>query len=108
MYNLLKLNIMKTIILGMVAFLLSFNIQAQNKNVKTEVKTTVTTVKDSEGEKKLVKTQEVQEIQNIELKNADSKAVNKEMIDTPVQVISQTEVSVDGTRRMLDTDRQTV
>jgi hypothetical protein len=96
---------MKTLILGISVFLLSLNVQAQNKNVKTEVKTTVTTVKDSEGEKKLVKTQEVQEIQNIELKDADSKALNKEMIDTPVQVISQTEVSVDGVTRMLDTDR---
>jgi hypothetical protein len=35
---------MKTIILGIAAFLFTVNIQAQ-KNVKSEVKTTVTTVK---------------------------------------------------------------
>ena len=44
---------MKTIILGMIAFLFTLTIQAQNKNVKSEVKTTVTTIKDSKGEKKI-------------------------------------------------------
>jgi hypothetical protein len=37
--------------LGMAAFLFSINIQAQKKNVKTEVTTNITTVKDSDGEK---------------------------------------------------------
>ncbi|HLF53166.1 hypothetical protein [Flavobacterium sp.] len=96
---------MKTIILGIVAFLFSLNIQAQNQNVKTEVKTTVTTVKDSEGEKKLVKKEEVQEIQNIELKDAESKVLNKDLKETPVEVISKTEVSVDGLTRVVDVDR---
>jgi len=96
---------MKTIILGMAAFLLTLNIQAQNKNVKSEVKTTVTTVKDSEGEKKLVKKEEVQEIQNIELKDAESKVLNKDLKETPVEVISKTEVSVDGLTRVVDVDR---
>jgi hypothetical protein len=35
----------------MVAFLFSINSQAQIKNVKSEVKTTVTTVKNSDGQK---------------------------------------------------------
>ena len=96
---------MKTIILGMAAFLLTLNIQAQNKNVKSEVKTTVTTVKDSEGEKKLVKTQEVKEVQNIELQDADSKELNKEMKQTPVQVTATTEVTANGVTRVLDVDR---
>lgn len=96
---------MKTIILGMAAFLFSLNSQAQNQNVKSEVKTTTTTVKDSEGEKKLVKKQETQEIQNIELKDAESKVLNKDMKETPVEVISKTEVSVDGVTRMVDIDR---
>lgn len=43
---------MKTIIIGTTAFLFSINIQAQNQDVKSEVKTIITTVKDSEGEKK--------------------------------------------------------
>jgi hypothetical protein len=38
---------MKIIALGIAAFLLSINIQAQNKNIKTEVKTNITTIKDS-------------------------------------------------------------
>jgi hypothetical protein len=37
--------------LGMAAFLFSINIQAK-KNVKTEVTTNITTVKDSDGDKK--------------------------------------------------------
>ncbi|MET0759174.1 MAG: hypothetical protein ABWZ56_02055 [Flavobacterium sp.] len=96
---------MKTIVLGMAAFLFSLNIQAQNQNVKTEVKTTTTTVKDSEGEKKLVKKEKVQEIQNIELKDAESKVLNKEMKETPVQVTATTEVTADGVTRVIDVDR---
>lgn len=89
----------------MAAFLFSINIQAQNKNVKSEVKTTVTTVKDSEGEKKLIKTQEVKEVQNIELKDADSNVLNKEMKETPVQVTATTEVTANGVTRVVDVDR---
>lgn len=96
---------MKTIILGMAAFLFALNIQAQNKNVKSEVKTTVTTVKNSEGEKKIIKTQKVQEVQNIELKDADSNVLNKEMKETPVQVTKTTEVTANGVTRVVDVDR---
>ena len=80
----------------MAAFLFSMNIQAQNKNVKSEVKTTVTTIKNSEGEKKLIKTQEVKEVQDIELQNADSKALNKDVIETPVRVTATTAVTANG------------
>ena len=96
---------MKTITLGMIAFLFTLNIQAQNKNVKSEVKTTVTTIKDSKGEKKLIKTQEVKEIQNIELKDADSNVLNKEMKDTPVQVTAITAVTANGVTNIVDVDR---
>ncbi|CAM4054344.1 hypothetical protein FLSI110296_11310 [Flavobacterium sinopsychrotolerans] len=96
---------MKTITLGMIAFLFTLNIQAQNKNVKSEVKTTVTTIKDSKGEKKLIKTQEIKEIQNIELKDADSNALNKEMKDTPVQVTAITAVTANGVTNIVDVDR---
>ena len=45
---------------------------------------------DEDGEKKYLKTQEVQEVQNIEFQNADSKALNKDMKETPVEVVSKT------------------
>lgn len=96
---------MKTIILGMSAFLLTLTMQAQNQNVKTEVKTTTTTVKDSEGEKKLVKKQEIKEVQNIELQDADSKVLNKDLKETPVQVTATTEVTANGVTRVIDVDR---
>ena len=96
---------MKIITLGMIAFLFTLNIQAQNKNVKSEVKTTVTTIKDSKGEKKLIKTQEVKEIQNIELKDADSNVLNKEMKNTPVEVTAITAVTADGVTNIVDVDR---
>jgi hypothetical protein len=96
---------MKTLILGMVAFLFSINIQAQNKNVKSEVKTTVTTVKNSDGQKKSIKTQEVKEIQKIELKDAESKALNKERKDTPVEVTEITSITANGVTNIVDVDR---
>ncbi|TDE28838.1 MULTISPECIES: hypothetical protein [Flavobacterium] len=96
---------MKTIILGMVAFLFSINIQAQNKNVKSEVKTTVTTVKNSDGQKKSIKTQEVKEIQKIELKDAESNALNKERKETPVEVTAITTITANGVTNIVDIDR---
>jgi hypothetical protein len=96
---------MKTIILGMVAFLFSINIQAQNKNVKSEVKTTVTTVKSSDGQKKSIKTQEVKEIQKIELKDAESNALNKERKETPVEVTAITSITTNGVTNIVDIDR---
>lgn len=96
---------MKTLILGMVAFLFTVNIQAQNKNVKSELKTTVTTVKNSDGQKKSVKTQEVKEIQKIELKDAESNALNKERKETPVEVTAITSITANGITNIVDVDR---
>lgn len=97
---------MKTIFLGVAALLLTMSTQAQNKNVTDVTKTTVTTVKDSDGEKQIVKKQDVKEVQNIELQNADSKALNKDLKETPVEVISSTQITnPDGSSRTVDTDR---
>ncbi|QZK89922.1 hypothetical protein K5V07_05235 [Flavobacterium sp. CHNK8] len=96
---------MKTILIGAIALLFSMNSQAQIKNVKSEVKTTVTTIKDSKGEKQLVKTQEVKETQNIELKDAESNALNKEIKQTPVQVTAITAVTANGVTNIVDVDR---
>lgn len=96
---------MKTIILGIVAFLFAFNVQAQNENIKSEVKTTVTTIKDSDGKKEVIKTQDVKEVQNIELKDADSNVLNKEVKETPVNVTAVTKVSTNGVTEFVDVDR---
>lgn len=104
MYN-FKIHIMKTLILGITAFLFALNVQAQNTNVKSEVKTTVTTIKDSDGQKEIIKTQDVKEVQNIELKDADSNALNKERKETPVNVTAVTKVSADGFTEVINVDR---
>lgn len=97
---------MKTIVLTIAAVVFTFSVNAQNKNVTQVTKTTVTTVKDSDGEKKLTKKQNVSEVQNIELQNSDSKSLNKEVKETPVQVTTTTQITnPDGTTRTVDVDR---
>lgn len=97
---------MKTIFFSIAVFLLSIQQQAQNTNVTDVTKTTITTVKDSDGEKQIIKKQEVQEVQNIEFQNADSNALNKDMKTTPIQVTSTTQITnPDGTTRTVDIDR---
>ena len=97
---------MKNLILGAAVLAFSFSFNAQNQNVTEVSKTTVTTVKDSDGEKKLVKNQDIKEVQNIELQNAESKSLNKEVLNTPVQVTSSTVVTgPDGKTRTVDVDR---
>jgi hypothetical protein len=96
---------MKIIVLGMAAFLFSLNIQAQNKNVKTEVKTNITTIKDSQGEKKIVETKEIQEVQNLELNDADSNVLNKDIKESPVEVTATTKITADGVTKVIDVDR---
>lgn len=78
---------------------------AQNKNVQTEEKTTVRTIKDSDGEKKIVKKEETKEVQNIEFEKDAKNTLNKEMKQTPVEVTSTTEISIDGVTRSIDVDR---
>src|SRR5690606_2772631 len=97
---------MKKLVLGIAALLFAAGVQAQNKNVTSTSKSTVTTVKDSEGEKKLVKTQNVNEVQNVELQNAESNALNKDVKPSPVQVTASTTITApDGATRVVDVDR---
>ena len=95
---------MKTIVIGMFAFLLSISTQAQNQNKKVETKTTVTTVKDNKGEHKIVKKEETNEVQNIELNPVPAGTLNTEMKETPTQATTTTKVNVDGTERVVDVD----
>lgn len=97
---------MKTLIIGIAAGLFCINASAQNTNVTEVSKTTVITTKDSDGVKKAVVKQNTQEVQNIELQNAESKELNKDLKASPVQVISTTEVTgTDGMTRTIDVDR---
>lgn len=97
---------MKLIAAGFTALLFTFGVNAQNTNVTETSKTTVTTVKDSEGEKKLVRTQNTSETQNIQFQNAESNELNKDQVATPVQVTSTTKITApDGTTRIVDVDR---
>lgn len=97
---------MKTLFLSIATVAFALNVQAQNQNVTNISKTTTTTVKDSEGEKKIVKQENVQEKQNIEFQNAESKELNKDLKATPVQVTATTTVTgPDGRSRMVDVDR---
>ncbi|MBF6609455.1 MAG: hypothetical protein ITG00_12115 [Flavobacterium sp.] len=97
---------MKSFAITVLAIMFSTGLVAQNKNVTETSKTTVTTVKDSDGEKKVVRTQNTEQQQNIEFQNAESNALNKDVKATPVQVTSTTQITTpDGTTRTVDVDR---
>lgn len=97
---------MKTLFISMLAIVLSINSQAQNTNKKTEVKTTTTTVKDSKGEKKIVKTEETKEVQKIKLEAEKPNTLNIPMKPgQSTEVTTKTQVSVNGVTQFVDVDR---
>lgn len=97
---------MKTIILATIAFLISTSIEAQNKNVKDETKTTTTTVTDNKGEKTYVKKENTREVQEIKLKDEKPNTLNIETKDSPVVVTTTTTITnPDGSTRTVDVDR---
>lgn len=101
--------IMKKLVLGIASVLFAFSAEAQNTNVTQTSKTTVTTVKDSEGEKKLVKEQKTTEAQDIKFKETAGDPLNKEMAVTPTQVTSVTQITnPDGSTRTVNVDRSAV
>lgn len=96
---------MKTLLTSAAAVLFALSAAAQNKQVQSETKTTVTTVKDSEGEKQYVKEQKVQQTQDIQFQ-PDNNTLNKRTKETPVEVTSTTQITnPDGTTRTVDVDR---
>lgn len=100
---------MKKLVLGAAAVLFAFSAHAQNTNVTQTSKTTVTTVKDSEGEKKLIKEQQTTEAQDIKFKDTKGDPLNKEMEVTPTQVTSVTQITnPDGSTRTVNVDRSAV
>lgn len=97
---------MKNMMTFAFALLLSAGLQAQNTNVTDVTKKTVTTVKDSDGTKQVIKEENIKAKQKIELENPDSKALNKDMKPSPVELESTTTVTnPDGTTRTVATDR---
>lgn len=98
---------MKTTVILIATLFLAINGQSQNKNVLSTTKTTTTTVKDGMGKDKVfVKKENVQENQNIELKEAQSNTKNIEMKDSPVLVTKTTEITnPDGSTRTTSIDR---
>ncbi len=98
---------MKTTILGMLAVIFTLNIQAQNKNLQTEVKTTVTTIKDSDGEKKLVKSEVTKEVQKVEVEAERPGTKNIPIANTPVEVTNTTTVNHNGVAKVVDVEHST-
>jgi subtilase family serine protease len=97
---------MKTIILSFAALVMTLNMSAQIQNVTEVSKTTITTTKDSDGEKQSIKKQDIKEVQNVELENPNSNALNKDMKPTQVDVTSKTQIiNPDGSTRTVDLDR---
>lgn len=98
--------IMKALLFSVAALAFVTGATAQNTNVTDISKTTVTTVKDSDGEKKIITKEDVKEKQNIEFQNAESGELNKDMKATPVQVVETVTVTgPDGKTRVVDVDR---
>jgi len=82
-------------IITMLALSLSLSAQV-NQNVTKETKTTKVTVNDGNKPKSVTKTETRNAQQNIELKDADSKKLNKDIQPSPVEVNATTTVSGDG------------
>ena len=97
---------MKTILLNTLVLLFTASCFAQNVNVKSEEKTTITTIKDSDGEKKIVKSIQTNEAQKVTLGEEKQGNINIPMTDNgPVDVTQTTKVSVDGDLKSIDVDR---
>jgi len=88
---------MKKIIVTTVLLAFGVTLNAQvNKNVTKESTTTKVTVNDGTAPRQVTRTESTQAVQNIELKDAESNKLNKDMKPTPVQVEKSTTVSGTG------------
>ena len=95
---------MKKVILATIVLLYSIQMEAQNR--QTEVKTKTTTVKDSEGVHKTVKTEVIKKEQKIVLGEEKPNTKNIPVVDSPVEVTKTTKITnPDGTTRTVDIDR---
>lgn len=95
---------MKTLITSLCSAVFTSICFAQNTNVKSEVTTITTTIKDSEGEKRIVKSEETKEVQPIQLQNEKPNTLNIDTKESPVNVTTKTKVSVNGVTESIDID----
>jgi len=80
-----------------IALVLGLSVNAQvNQNVTKESTTTTVKVNDGTGTKKLVKTKNTESTSELELKDANSKKLNKDAYETAPQVTSSTSVEADS------------
>lgn len=80
-----------------IALALGLTASAQvNQNVTKESTTTTVKVNDGTGTKKLVKTQNTESKSELELKDANSKKLNKESYESAPQVTTSTSVERDN------------
>lgn len=82
-----------------IAFLLAMGLTATaqvNQNVTKESTTTTVTVNNGAKPRTITKTETTEAKQNIELKDANSKKLNKDVKDSPVEVSSSTTIQGDG------------
>jgi len=80
-----------------IALALGFTVNAQvNQNVTKESTTTTVKVNDGTGTKKLVRTKNTESKSELELKDAESKKLNKDAYETTPQVTTSTSVERDN------------
>jgi hypothetical protein len=99
---------MKAIPMTIALLTIPFIMHSQNENVLKTVEVKTTTIKDSEGEKKIVKTVETKEVQKVELGEEKANTLNIPPVDSPVTVETKTKISVDGVVQSIDVDRSAV
>ena len=92
-----------TIIVLIMTFSFGYS---QNKNIKEETKTTITTVDNGQGEKQTIKNETVKEVQILEHQAPTSNTINVKQKDSPIMATKTTEIiNPDGTIRTVDIDR---
>lgn len=97
---------MKNLILAIILASSVSLMNAQSTNKQVESTTTIKTVKDSDGEHKIVKNEEKKEVQNIEMKEEKPNTLNIEMKETPIKTETTTKITnPDGSTRTVDVDR---
>jgi hypothetical protein len=87
---------MKKVIITAVLLVFGLTMNAQNKQVTKESTTTRVTVNDGTKPRQVTRTESTEAVQNVELHDAESNKLNKDIKPTPVQVQKSTTVSGTG------------